>query len=130
MPPECLNHGELKEKVKQAEDRIDCIEVKQQELRKPEEGALAKMHEKINRIAEQMVSKGEFRWVIGILVTIFIAVSAVSYSYTSDTAKQALILKERIDRETVTKQDLEKLKIEMKECLNEIKDEIRKKDGR
>jgi hypothetical protein len=128
MPPtECPNHGELKEKVKQAEDRIDCIEVKQQELRKPEEGALAKMHEKINRIADKMVSKGEFRWVIGILVTIFIAVSAITFTYTTATADKAAVLKERIDRETVTKQDLEKLKIEMKECINELKEEIRKR---
>jgi hypothetical protein len=128
MPPiECQNHGELKEKVKQAEDRIDCIETKQQDLRKPEEGALAKMHEKMNGIAKTMMTKSEFRWFIGILVTISIIIATASFSYTSKVETRTDELKERLDRETVTKTDLNNLKNEMKDCLKEIKDEIKRR---
>jgi hypothetical protein len=126
MPPECQHHGQLKERVDSHECRIVDVEDNQKELRRPEEGALAKMHEKMNSIAKCMMTKSEFRWFIGVLVSIFIIIATASLSYTSRVETRTGELKERLDRETVTKTDLTNLKNEMKECLKEIKDEIKK----
>ena len=129
MPPEkCPDHGELKEKVKNMEERIDCVEDKQYDYRKPG-GAIAELHEKINTRAtkDDLGELGRsLKWFIGILVTILLFAVGGSFVYTrnissdlSAVAQGQAVLKERVDREVVTKQDLKCMKEELKEIIKE-----------
>jgi hypothetical protein len=124
----CPNHGELNEKVDQMEQKIDCIEIKQYDLRKPDDGALAKMHEKMNTIAANMATKSELRWVLGVLIVIFMAVISGSISYTSSVDNKVMEVKHTLDSETVTKQDFKDLRQEMLNCMEDIKKELRRRD--
>lgn len=130
----CPTHGEFREKINNIETKLEDVCDKQHDLRKPEDGALSKIHEKINTRATKddltlatnsikedfKRSTSSIKWFIGILMTVLAIMVTISLSGLSDVKREHSILKERVDQQMITKDDLKVLKVEIKEAIRDM----------
>jgi hypothetical protein len=128
MPPtepiQCRDHGVFNKTLSDHEERLNTVENNQSDLRDPENGALAQRPTK----EDLKDSVNGLKWFIGILVVILMTVQSASFIYTrnvseevGDVEKAQYVLKERVDREVVTKHDLECLEARLVSQLKDMR---------
>lgn len=108
-----MSDDKCTERFKACNQRIRSVEDEVCAVTKPESGALALMHEKINKIAESRVKWIVFWSICGVLITMIFG----SFLYTNNVSGDVRIVSDA-QRLLVTKDDFKEFK---KEILDEIR---------